>query len=711
MATSNLKFDNLMHMLTGVSTTQKTGSGSQSAIEGGEGFSSLLDSMKELAEDASASNKDRIREWKSLIHRAMALKREYAQSQEGLNDESIAGGPETVSPEDMNSWIAQILGMMVSLGMSSPAAEGAQATPVGAREGDIPGEGALEMLYSSSEQTLPEGTLPAETKTTAGEKAGPAKTMNAIPPGWERSTSVPSPTGIPNLPGTATISAQSMDPAAFPTSAVCDPAVTQPEVLASIDGAWSWTARKEMGELAAGGMDSTAIPIAAMDIGIEEEAPLILPGLWENLSARESSPTSQTAGSDGPAMAERNTFRLPYTSNEENAGMSSSVMEPLEGIQVPTVPAAVIHRQQTLRMMPATELPSTASSADPSQIDTEIEAEAPMILSGLWKNLSTRGSSSQSQPVATGQSAMGDSDPATDGSETDGTNRPVGNDLALPNEAEAENDLLSLPGKILRKEIAMTPEKTDAIKQLASSNVTSAPQIAEETSDPIDASDSWNQEINPLSAAKELPTNTDRILPASEGSEDISQSVPASTSATELSKPSKAAMNAEARSNLSSNLQETTFDQIRRIADAARLIHSGRSSEVILQLKPESLGRIQIRANLEGQQLTASILVETSQAEYRLKENLNYLRECLGDLGLRVQRVEVIAVSSSPDLSLPYGNQGEGGSGQSSQRQRQGTSAKEDTSFFYSEETEEPSSDLIRHWPANAFSGRIDLRF
>ncbi len=703
MATNNLKFDNLMHMLTQVSAMQKTGCDSQSAIEGGEGFSSLLDNMKELAEDASASKMDKIREWKSLIHRAMALKREYARSQEDLNDESIAGEPETVSTEDMNSWISQILGMMVSLGMPPfPAVEEAKAATVGGREGNPTGEAAPEMLSSSFEPTISQGTLPFETKTTAGEKDGPAKTTNSVPSGWDRSISAPSQTGIPNIVNTTTISAQSLDPA-----------VNLQEVVASIDySAWSWTARKEMSELAVGEMDSTAIQNAAMDTGIEAEASSVLPGLWENLSARESLPTSQAAGTDERAMAERNTFRLLDTSYQEIAGMRSSVMEPLEGIQVPTIHAAVIHRQQAPRMMSATELPSTASSsADPSQTDTEIEAAIPLVLSGLWKDLSVRGSSMQNRPVATGHLATEETDPTTDGSETRWTNSPMDNDFAFTNEAEAESYRLSLAGKILKKEIAMTAEKTDAIKETASSAVTTAPQVAEETSDSSNASDPWNQKKNPLSAAKDMPTNTGRILPASESKEEFSLSIPASNSATELSKSSKTATNTEPHANQSSNPQGITLDQMQRIADAARLIHSGRSSEVILQLKPESLGRVQIRANLEGQQLTASILVETTQAEYRLKENLNYLRECLGDLGLRVQRVEVIAVSSSPDLSLPYGNQGEGGSGQPSQRQRQGTSTREDASSFYPEETEEPSSGLIRQWPANVFSGRIDLRF
>jgi flagellar hook-length control protein FliK len=69
-------------------------------------------------------------------------------------------------------------------------------------------------------------------------------------------------------------------------------------------------------------------------------------------------------------------------------------------------------------------------------------------------------------------------------------------------------------------------------------------------------------------------------------------------------------------------------------------LESGQGS-IRIQLKPEHLGRVEIRAESAASGVVARIVAESSDVKRHLEANLHLLETSLRDHGLRVDRIEV----------------------------------------------------------------------
>ncbi|MDN5344432.1 MAG: flagellar hook-length control protein FliK [Clostridia bacterium] len=74
---------------------------------------------------------------------------------------------------------------------------------------------------------------------------------------------------------------------------------------------------------------------------------------------------------------------------------------------------------------------------------------------------------------------------------------------------------------------------------------------------------------------------------------------------------------------------------------AARLSRTGSQRELELQLQPESLGTMKLRATLEGGRLGLHLLVETSEAARALQAAVPEMRQAVAQQGLRLDQVQV----------------------------------------------------------------------
>lgn len=88
-----------------------------------------------------------------------------------------------------------------------------------------------------------------------------------------------------------------------------------------------------------------------------------------------------------------------------------------------------------------------------------------------------------------------------------------------------------------------------------------------------------------------------------------------------------------------------TFRVFRSIMEAisakAKFVQTPQQSEVTVQLKPESLGTLQMKVIMENGLITAKFAAETQQVKEILESNLNSLRQNLADQGIKVDQLEV----------------------------------------------------------------------
>lgn len=82
-------------------------------------------------------------------------------------------------------------------------------------------------------------------------------------------------------------------------------------------------------------------------------------------------------------------------------------------------------------------------------------------------------------------------------------------------------------------------------------------------------------------------------------------------------------------------------------------VREGRS-EVRIQLKPESLGRIEIRAENAANGVIARITAESGSVKSHLEANMQILQQSLQEQGLRVDRIQVV-VQNGFDAQTPSG--------------------------------------------------------
>lgn len=78
-----------------------------------------------------------------------------------------------------------------------------------------------------------------------------------------------------------------------------------------------------------------------------------------------------------------------------------------------------------------------------------------------------------------------------------------------------------------------------------------------------------------------------------------------------------------------------------QIMDHAKLMLSGNQSELEMNLKPEHLGKLQLKVFVENQVVTARFTAESQQVKQIIETNLNELRDQLRESGLQVDHLSV----------------------------------------------------------------------
>ena len=141
-------------------------------------------------------------------------------------------------------------------------------------------------------------------------------------------------------------------------------------------------------------------------------------------------------------------------------------------------------------------------------------------------------------------------------------------------------------------------------------------------------------------------------------------------------------------------------DLLVQVLEHGKLLRTSTLDEVTLQLKPEFLGKISIKASLENGQMMTRISVENSQVAQFLNENAGWLRSSLGQVEIQVQRIE----NSDGSMSSSGFNQKESESQQDSAAHR-GSSGRRSASGLRIADIE-PEEELAAIPSAN----RLDVR-
>jgi flagellar hook-length control protein FliK len=81
---------------------------------------------------------------------------------------------------------------------------------------------------------------------------------------------------------------------------------------------------------------------------------------------------------------------------------------------------------------------------------------------------------------------------------------------------------------------------------------------------------------------------------------------------------------------------------VRDIADQAGVLASQGKSEFQIQLRPDTLGRLNIRMTLEGGEVTVQMRAESAQAKSAIESGLGQLKQSFQEQGIRVDRFEVV---------------------------------------------------------------------
>jgi flagellar hook-length control protein FliK len=106
-----------------------------------------------------------------------------------------------------------------------------------------------------------------------------------------------------------------------------------------------------------------------------------------------------------------------------------------------------------------------------------------------------------------------------------------------------------------------------------------------------------------------------------------------------------------------------TGDVVNQLADRAVFLQRNGQSEVRMDLKPEYLGRIQMKVATENHRVTVHLLAETPMAREIIEANLGQLRSDLANQGLNVDQIEVAMFASGDRDSQGAGNPNQGGEG------------------------------------------------
>jgi flagellar hook-length control protein FliK len=105
-----------------------------------------------------------------------------------------------------------------------------------------------------------------------------------------------------------------------------------------------------------------------------------------------------------------------------------------------------------------------------------------------------------------------------------------------------------------------------------------------------------------------------------------------------------------------------------QIMEHAKLMLSGNQSELEMNLKPEHLGKLQLKVLVENQVVTARFVAESQQVKQIIETNLNQLRDQLRESGLMVDNLSVSIGTGTNEqfFNQTAGNQGQSGDSQNS---------------------------------------------
>ncbi|HHV99002.1 MAG TPA: flagellar hook-length control protein FliK [Clostridiaceae bacterium] len=99
---------------------------------------------------------------------------------------------------------------------------------------------------------------------------------------------------------------------------------------------------------------------------------------------------------------------------------------------------------------------------------------------------------------------------------------------------------------------------------------------------------------------------------------------------------------------------------IRQVVDKAKVILDGDKSEMILSLKPESLGKLSLKVVTENGIVIAKFVAENDQVKQILEANMHLLKENLESQGLNVQSFSVSVRQDSGNEKGYYSDEKEG---------------------------------------------------
>jgi hypothetical protein len=144
------------------------------------------------------------------------------------------------------------------------------------------------------------------------------------------------------------------------------------------------------------------------------------------------------------------------------------------------------------------------------------------------------------------------------------------------------------------------------------------------------------------------------------------QSVPASSPA--QSRESAASASAPPASSSTAHVPEPVL----QLADQMRIQVRDGKGEIRIQLKPDSLGRLEIIAENTAHGVSARISTESNAVKSYLENNLQVLQQTLQDQGLKIDRIHIIVQDasdsqSSSGLSAQFGHTGSGQNGREPQ--------------------------------------------
>jgi flagellar hook-length control protein FliK len=131
-----------------------------------------------------------------------------------------------------------------------------------------------------------------------------------------------------------------------------------------------------------------------------------------------------------------------------------------------------------------------------------------------------------------------------------------------------------------------------------------------------------------------------------------------------------------------------------QIVERAHLVGKGQS-ELLIVLKPEFLGRVNLQAAMVDNQLVATIVTESAVVKQALESQLNSLHAALHDQGLPVAKVEIVQGSQLSFADL--------GTGQSSTQQQAGSGKSPVLPLPHGYETFEESPEAVPTIPSEGY--------